>query len=211
MPVASVDHELGTWFVKNLPSRREALLDVGCGVGDLTRTLEPLFGRADGIDLSAGMIEEARRRTKPGLQIGFARADLFEWLAAHRESYDCIVSVNTLHHVDFADAVRAMSQALRTGGRLLIVDLYGRSGIRHLPVNLAAYAIVGMREAIALLRGRSSWRLRLAYRRHGRSETYLTVNEVERIASEILPGARVTATLLWRYRLVWEKPPVSAG
>src|SRR6185369_9314891 len=102
--------------------------------------------------------------------------------------------------------IRAMVRALRPGGRLLIIDLYERRGLRHLPVNLVATAIGALRELAALLRRRSSIRLRRAYRRHGKRETYVTLDELRNVIDRELPGAVLTLTLLWRYRLAWEKP-----
>src|SRR5215213_8674372 len=84
------------WIAENLPVGRGAVLDVGCGVGDLVRRLAPYFERAEAIDLSPGMIDEARRRTSPDLRITFSCADLFEWLGQRPDSYDCIVSVAAL-------------------------------------------------------------------------------------------------------------------
>jgi SAM-dependent methyltransferase len=192
------------WISKNLPASHERLLEIGCGVGELVRTIGPGFGTADAIDISDGMISEARRRTPPG-NINFACADMFEWLQDRPDWYDCIVTVATLHHVDFEASLRAMSRALKAGGRLLIVDLYDRSGVRNLPVNAVAHLVNAVRECVALVRRRSSIRLRLAYRQHGRNETYLTLQEVRSVAARVLPGARVNDRLLWRYTLVWEK------
>jgi len=193
------------WILRNLPERRELALDVGCGVGELARRLAPHVRRTEAIDLSAGMIDEARRRSVSSPSIDFACADLFEWLDGRPATYDLIVSVATLHHVDLESALRAMARALRPGGRLLVVDLCDRSGPRHLLTNLLAMGVNAARETVALLRRRSSWHLRQAYRRHGRNETYLRLADAEDIASRCLPGARVTGTLLWRYRLLWTR------
>jgi 2-polyprenyl-3-methyl-5-hydroxy-6-metoxy-1,4-benzoquinol methylase len=193
------------WIAANLPARHETVLDIGCGVGDLARSLAAHFAATHAIDLSPGMIDEARNRTSSERAITFACADMFEWLESRLETYDCIVSVATLHHVDLSSALRAMAQSLKPGGRLLIVDLYDRSGPRHLLTNLAAAAVNAAQELVALLQRRSSWRLRQAYRSHGANETYLPLSDVEAIARVILPGARITGTLLWRYRLLWEK------
>lgn len=193
------------WIVAHLPQSRTAALDAGCGVGDLARSLAAHFARVDAIDLSEGMIAEAIRRTSKAGSVAFACADLFAWLRERPESYDCIVSVATLHHVELEDALLAMRDALRPGGRLLVVDLVDRSGSRHFFTNVIAHALTAIRVAFAMLRGRTSWKLRRAYDHHGHNETYLTLAEVRRIAAACIPGAEVTATLFWRYRLLWEK------
>ncbi len=39
-----------------------AVLDVGCGTGDIARRLSPLVERVDAVDVSAAMIEQGRRQ-----------------------------------------------------------------------------------------------------------------------------------------------------
>src|SRR5262249_49395237 len=47
--------------LRRLPRRRKAALDFGCGVGRLTPAMARRFERAVGVDVSAAMIETARR------------------------------------------------------------------------------------------------------------------------------------------------------
>jgi 2-polyprenyl-3-methyl-5-hydroxy-6-metoxy-1,4-benzoquinol methylase len=199
------------WVLRNLPSCRGTALEIGCGVGDLSRLLSSRFAATHAIDLSSGMIAEAKRRTPPGTPLEFFRADMFEWLGSRRVQYDCIVTVTTLHHVDFRFALAAMAQSLRPGGRLLVVDVVDRSARRYVLLNAAAAVVGALREFVALLRRRSSLALRHAYRLHGQHETYLTSLEVRASADLLLPGSTVSSTLFWRYRLIWEKSASSFG
>ena len=105
------------WLLRQLPTRRGTAIEIGCGVGNVARRLAGAFDDVVAIDLSPGMIDEAKRR----------------------------------------------------------------------------------------FRITKSWKLRRAYWRHGRNETYLMIGEVERIARQELPGATVRAHLLWRYSIVWDK------
>lgn len=189
---------LEKWITDHLPTTRGRLLEIGCGVGDLARRLSPRFTAVEAIDLSEGMIAEARRRTPRDMAIEFSPADMFDWLHRHPSTYDCIVTVATLHHVDLASALTAMAAALVPGGKLLVIDLYDRPGFRHLPVNALALLLA------AALR-RSSFELREAYRAHGKNETYLRLGEVKTVANAVLPGAEVRGTLFWRYTLCWRK------
>ena len=50
------------WILRNLPARRRAALDVGCGRGELVAALAPRFGEVIGTDVDAGMREAATRR-----------------------------------------------------------------------------------------------------------------------------------------------------
>lgn len=50
------------WILRNLPARRQAAVDVGCGTGVLTGKLAPHFARVTGIDADEGMFRAARAR-----------------------------------------------------------------------------------------------------------------------------------------------------
>src|SRR5438132_6756613 len=148
------------WLLENLPSGGGIVLEIGCGVGYLARRLSSSFDRAVAIDFSEGMIAEAKQRTAALSPIEFVCADMFDWLARFPNAYDCIVTVGTLHHVDLRSALRAMARSLKPGGKLLILDLLRRRGLRHVWLNGVAFVIV--------FRGMAPWKLRRAYWRHGR-------------------------------------------
>jgi SAM-dependent methyltransferase len=189
MPERLGPHE--AWLLRQLPERRERALEIGCGAGTVAERLARSFTRVDAIDFSPAMIAEARRRTSS--TINFACADLFDWLRDHAETYDCIVTITTLHHVNLAAALPTMASSLKPGGRLLALDVMER---RNIVLNALAFA-AGFRP--------THWKLRRAFRHHGRNETYLMIDEARRIAGAALPGAVVRAHLLWRYSIVWEK------
>lgn len=133
------------WLLASLPESRELAVDVGCGAGHLTRRLARLFARVTGIDFSTGMIEQARRRSAGSGNIEFIHGDLFAHLPAFRDRCDCAVSVATLHHVDLRAALLAMAAALKSGGKLLVIDLVDRSGWRYLPINAVAWLVSRLR------------------------------------------------------------------
>src|SRR6266849_10158239 len=150
------------WLLENLPSGRGTALEIGCGVGHLARRLSSAFDRVVAIDFSVGMIAEARQRTAGLFPIEFARADMFDWLRRSPNTYDCIVTVATLHHVDLRPALRAISVSLKPGGRLLVLDLFRRSGLRNVLINGAAFVVTRVREMVAF-RGTAPCKLRRAY------------------------------------------------
>jgi len=190
MPDHLGPHE--AWLLARLPRGRERALDAGCGAGTIAQHLARSFAHVDAIDFSPAMIAEAKRRASA--PVDFVCAEMFEWLREHRDAYDCIVTVTTLHHVDLGEALRAMAQSLKPGGRLLALDVMRQPN----PFIAAAAMLLGFRWR--------SWKLRSAFWRHGRNETYLRVDDARRIAREVLPGARVRGHFLFRYSIVWDKP-----
>jgi SAM-dependent methyltransferase len=187
------------WLLRQIP-RCNDLLDAGCGLGLTTSIASYRAAHVTGIDLSPVMIERARRDY--GHRATFEVADLLEYLPAHPASFDCIISLAALHHVDAATALPLMASALRSGGSLLILDILDRGGVVNLPVNALAAAVSVSRRI--MLRQWWSRELHAAWNAHGRGERYESAATLPRLR-EILPGARIRRHLIWRYSLIWTK------
>ncbi|HEU4674780.1 MAG TPA: methyltransferase domain-containing protein [Motilibacteraceae bacterium] len=114
------------------PPADGTVLDVGCGVGDLTERLTELVpqGRVLGVDADPSMVEQAAHRARPGL--AFAVAPVQDLGAvADDASVDLVVSTACLHWVPAADqpvAVAELARVLRPGGTLR-VDMGGAGQI----------------------------------------------------------------------------------
>lgn len=65
-------------------------LDFGCGVGRLTLPLAALTGTATGVDISPGMLSEARKHKLPGLRF---------LTSIPNETFDWVVSAIVLQHI----------------------------------------------------------------------------------------------------------------
>jgi SAM-dependent methyltransferase len=106
-------------------SVRDAL-DVCCGTGAAVRFLRPLCReRVVGLDLSAGMLDEARRRhaDDPGdAALDFVKGDALA-LPFDRD-FDLAVSFGAFGHIEEGDEgrlVAGIARALRPGGRFVFV------------------------------------------------------------------------------------------
>ncbi len=95
----------------------EDVLDIGCGVGDITRMIRKMTrGTVVGIDISAGMISEAVNRSK-GLDIHFEvrRAEDIEY----ENCFDVVFSNSAFHWFEYPEKViRNCYKALRKGGKI---------------------------------------------------------------------------------------------
>jgi demethylmenaquinone methyltransferase/2-methoxy-6-polyprenyl-1,4-benzoquinol methylase/phosphoethanolamine N-methyltransferase len=106
----------------------DAVLDVGCGTGNLTLTAQTYAGpngKVHGIDASAEMIELARKKaSRLGSPVVF-EIGLIEKLASPDASFDVVINRLVIHHLP-NDLKRAgfteLLRVLKPGGRLLIVD-----------------------------------------------------------------------------------------
>ncbi len=119
------------WLMRHEPKLKQgglALLDYGCGAGDLMRVLALSGGRADfvGCDVSTGMLAEVAKRwptalgtpprTAPqdGARTPFADA-----------SFDIVTISAVLHHVAVAErpaVYRELARVLKPGGRLYVFE-----------------------------------------------------------------------------------------
>jgi 2-polyprenyl-3-methyl-5-hydroxy-6-metoxy-1,4-benzoquinol methylase len=183
-----------------LPPACNSVLDVGCGEGELALELTRRARRVVALDRDRPTVERARAEAA-------AAADNIEYVVGDflthpftPGSFDAITSVAALHHMDTATALRRMRDLLRPGGTLVVVGL-ARS---RSPSDLA-YAVVG---AIAT----RLHRLTKTHRETSAPKIWPppdTFRQTRRTAARVLPGVRYRRHVLWRYSLVWTKPPTA--
>lgn len=104
-----------------------AVLDVGCGVGRWSRLLARRGAEVTGVDLSATMVAEARRRAEDeglGSRCRFLRQDLAE-LDLGR-TFELIVGVTVLQHIldpgRLRSAVERLALHLSPRGRCVLIE-----------------------------------------------------------------------------------------
>jgi len=104
--------------------------DVGCGPGHVTAFLAGLGLRPAGVDLSHGMVAEARKR-HPDLEFGTGSMTA---LPAADASWDGLVSFYSLiHMIDDADLRAALAEYRRVlaDGGLLLLAVHTGDEVRH--------------------------------------------------------------------------------
>ena len=119
------------WLLRREPdlgSGRLTLLDYGCGAGDLLRVLAGLGMRADcmGCDVSAGMLDEARKRWPFGLGRPPAVALQDGPRAPFGDGQFDIVTISAvLHHVPVAERPAIyfeLARLVKRGGRVYVFE-----------------------------------------------------------------------------------------
>ncbi|MGM0555543.1 MAG: class I SAM-dependent methyltransferase [Myxococcota bacterium] len=127
-PFRTPDELLGPLTELVAEEKVESALDVCCGTGAVMQHLQPICERRlVGIDLSEGMLAEARRQLgegapEDGPDVELIQQDVFEM--EFDAEFDVITCCGAFGHIlqhqqdDFAERVR---NALRPGGRFLFV------------------------------------------------------------------------------------------
>ncbi|MEA2239274.1 MAG: hypothetical protein QOC81_3998 [Thermoanaerobaculia bacterium] len=189
-------------LLRLLPNRIVTLLDAGCGAGAFARAVAPRCDHVVGIDLSPGMI--ARARSHPGTpsNIEYSVSDLFAAPFAPA-SFDAIVSIAAVHHMDMKAAFLRFASLLRPGGTLLVVDLLSPGSLLDRLASLGAYALapsVRFWNTGRIVQPRA---VRAAWADHEKHDSFTTLRDVRALAATVLPGSRVQRRLFWRYCLIW--------
>jgi demethylmenaquinone methyltransferase/2-methoxy-6-polyprenyl-1,4-benzoquinol methylase/phosphoethanolamine N-methyltransferase len=129
----------------------EAVLDVGCGTGDLTLLAGQRAGpegKAVGIDPAPEMIEVARRKAAAGAAAVVFQSGAVEALPFPDGSFDVVLSSLMMHHLPPDLKRRGLAEIRRvlrepdpasgkSGGRLVVVDMRRPTGmLSHMALHL---------------------------------------------------------------------------
>jgi SAM-dependent methyltransferase len=192
------------YLLGQIPERCRQVLEIGCGTGRFSRLLAGRAERVLAVDLSPQMIRLARERSELYPNIDFVNCDVMTYQLPDGQ-FDCVATLTTIHHLPAEIILRRIRDALRPGGVFVCLDLYQRSNLNDLLFDGVAYPVNLFLRLLKTGRPRPSREVREAYDEHGRTDTYLTLPQVERMCADILPGARVRRHLFWRYSIVWKK------
>ena len=107
------------------PVEGRAVLDFGCGIGRAAIALAPHAGRVVGIDISGGMIAQARERAA-GLANASFEVNDGSALPLPDAAFDLVLAVDSFPYLVRAGVVEArlaeMVRVLRPGGDLLVFN-----------------------------------------------------------------------------------------
>ncbi len=99
---------------------RSAVLEVGCGTGQATRSLAALGSSVTAIDLGAGMAALARRRLAAFPNVEIETSSFEEW-DDHGRRFDVLVAASAWHWVDPSIGWRRAHDVLRPGGWMALL------------------------------------------------------------------------------------------
>jgi len=201
------------FLLRQVPSNCQNILEIGCGTGEFARGLAERSNHVLALDLSGEMIRIARERSVQFPNIDFELADVLE-RPLPADSFDCIATIATLHHLPLREMFLKMKTALKPGGVMVVLDLFEPARISDSPVSglsdsLSNLLAIPVSVSLRLLHQRRLLprrEVRDAWAAHERHDIYPTMREVHGLCADILPGAQIRKHLLWRYSIVWQKP-----
>lgn len=128
------------------------ILDIGCGGGILSESLAKIGAHVTAIDPAHRNIEVAQHHAaKAGLSIDYRCASA-EALAAEGASFDAVLAMEVIEHVNDVDQFLRLSSAMVRPGGLLVAATLNRT------LKSFAFAIVGAEYVLRWVpRGTHSW------------------------------------------------------
>jgi ubiquinone/menaquinone biosynthesis C-methylase UbiE len=118
-------------LVRALSPRPRRALVVGCGFGEDAFRVAALAEHVDGFDLSPESVAIARARLR--LMSGLAPVEFqtmpSEALSYPSNTYDLILAVDILHHVDSPQTIRELHRVAADGCRVICDEVYTHSSL----------------------------------------------------------------------------------
>lgn len=100
-----------------------SILDLGCAKGFMLHDFHQLMPKAEltGIDISPYAVDNAMEDVKPFLRVGNAAE-----LPFSDNSFDMVISINTIHNLERPDCFKAVKEIERVGAKakFITVDAY---------------------------------------------------------------------------------------
>ena len=181
-------------LIRAIPHGARRVLDVGCGDGILSAQLARAgVAHVVGLDRDGDVLERARMR-HPEVAVEWQQGDIFD-VAFEAGSFDAVVSVATLHHLNAEAALVRFAELVNPGGVVALVGLAANNWW-DLPHALVGY---GAQRALGLVRGHWEHSAPMVW------PPPATYREMKRVARRVLPGVRYRRHLLGRYSLIWTK------
>jgi len=123
------DRKMLDWLIEKVDNNG-AICDMGCGPGQIARYLSEHGAAVRGIDLSAGMVAQARQLNP---DINFQQGDMLSLSDVPDTTFGGIAAFYSIIHISrpqVPNALRELQRVIRPGGMLLMSFHIG-SEIRH--------------------------------------------------------------------------------
>jgi SAM-dependent methyltransferase len=128
---SSYQHRKNCKLVGLLPAARfDQVLDLGCGLGGLTRLLAGRAGQVVGTDVAASAVAGAKRASADFANLGYVQSDILNLPAEFTGRFDVVIVADVLYYIEplsdavLKQAVAKIAATLKPNGHCLVADHY---------------------------------------------------------------------------------------
>jgi 2-polyprenyl-3-methyl-5-hydroxy-6-metoxy-1,4-benzoquinol methylase len=183
------------WLLVIGAEHRGDVLDIGCGDGLLAERLAPVSRSVTGIDPDPAAIGRATDRLASHRHVTVAQVGFHDYHAGARQ-FDFITFVASLHHMDLRSSLIKARDLLTPTGEIAVVGCAANKTVRDwvwsamcVPAARIGSWLHSETRDVGVVVGDPSEDL----------------DDIRRIAAEVLPGASVRRAAYYRYLLRWPR------
>lgn len=136
-----IDFILGSCEIKE----GDKVLDIGVGTGRNADLLLKKGAIVEGMDISEGMMEKARRKLN-GEKINFVIADAGKDIPFHSDIFDYVICVRVLKYIpNWRYTIKEISRVLKKDG-IFILEIANLYSVQYFGLDKANYFLFNMKE-----------------------------------------------------------------
>lgn len=189
------------WLIDIAAHHRGDVLDVGCGDGLLAQRLAPVSRSVTAIDPDSAAIRRATDRLAAHEHVAVSH-EAFETYEAEHRRFDLITFVASLHHMDVRASLAKARDLLTPHGEIAVVGISANKSVHDWvwavlcvpPARLGSWLHSETRDVGVVV-----------------TDPREGLDDIRRIADEVLPGASVRRALYYRYLLRWASDSAPAA
>lgn len=104
-------------------TKKERLIDIGCGIGKYTIELLKQGYRVEGLDIAEGLLQQLQNHNQTGVPLPLHCADIAHPPEALSGQYDAAIGFFALHHMfDLDRAFQGIAKILKPKGKLIFLE-----------------------------------------------------------------------------------------
>lgn len=182
------------WILSQI-NNQDRVLDVGCGEGLLVYKLASECKEVVGIDTHLPSIKKAKQRTFSYNNVSIKSVS-FEDFDEKENSFDTIIFVASIHHMDLNICIDKSKKLLKPGGKLLIVGLAHPSTFFDKIIEICRFIPVKVGDLFHDVKGDVGAPI---------IDEKESLTDIRLMIKNKLPNAIIKQALYYRYLLMWIK------